>query len=174
MVNDLLDFKRTAKSLGLCDDYKHKWDNCASKEDLAKLALTINGVEFLADSIAFKWGITKEYIAKEFREFLCNTERHAVLAESGYTSEMYAMIHGGVIKPLGALNLIISCNCTIKLYDNFLGFIYVCDGSTLNIDASQSNELRLFVYGKDNNITFLDRGKGKIIVENIRESKWIK
>lgn len=174
MESSLIDFKKKAKLLGLCDDYKTRWDSCNSKEELVKLALTINGVEFLADSIAFKWGLTKEYIAKEFGEYLCNTEKHAILAESGYTSEMYAMIYDGVINPHGALNLIISCNCTIKLYDKFLGFIYVCDGSTLKIDASKSKELRLFVYGSDNNITFTDRGNGKITIEEVQRSKWIK
>lgn len=174
MENNLIDFKRKAKLLGLCDDYKYKWDGCKSKEELVKLALTINGVEFLADSIAFKWGLNKEYIAKEFGDYLCNTGKHAILAESGYTSEMYAMVNGGVIKPSGSLNLIISCNCAIKLNDNFLGFIYICDGSTLNIDASQSKELRLFVYGSDNNVTFTDRGKGEIIIEDVQRSKWIK
>lgn len=174
MESNLIEFKKKARLLGLCDDYKVRWDNCNSKKELVKLALTINGVEFLADSIAFKWGLPKEYIAKEFSDYLCNTERHSILSESGYTSEMYAMVNDGVINPYGSLNLIISCNCTVKLYENFLGFIYVCDGSTLTIDASQSKELRLFVYGNDNDIAFSDRGNGKIITEEVQKSKWIK
>lgn len=174
MESNLIDFKKKAKRLGLCDDYTIRWNKCSSKEELMKLALTINGVEFLADSIAFRWGLSKEYIVKEFGDYLCSTERHTVLSERGYTSEMYAMVNGGVIKPYGSLSLIISCNCSITLYNNFMGFIYICDGSIVNIDASLSKELRLFVYGDTNNITFSDKGNGKIFIENIQKSKWVR
>lgn len=174
MESNLFGFKKAAKRLGLCEEYKCRWDNCKSKEDLIKLALTSNGIEFIADSIAFKWGVSKEYITKEFKDFISDTEKHVVLNEGGYTSEMYAMLNSGIIEPHGSQNIIISCNCTIKLRKHFIGMIYICGSATVNIDASQSNELRLIVYGNDNNITFTENGDGKIIIENVQKSKWVK
>ena len=84
--NELLTLKRNALRLGLCGEYKGKWDSAASKRELINMALDSNGIEFMADSIAFGWGLSKEYLLKEFGEFAngfyqCN--------EHGYTSEMY-------------------------------------------------------------------------------------
>ena len=35
--------------LGLCDEYKGKWDSCKSLKDLMDIALSANGIEFIAE-----------------------------------------------------------------------------------------------------------------------------
>lgn len=67
--NELLTLKRNALRLGLCGEYKGKWDSAASKRELVNMALDSNGIEFMADSIAFGWGLSKDYLLKEFGEF---------------------------------------------------------------------------------------------------------
>jgi len=51
--NELLTLKHNALRLGLCGEYKGKWDSAASKRELVNMALDSNGIEFMADSIAF-------------------------------------------------------------------------------------------------------------------------
>ena len=53
--NELLTLKRNAIRLGLCGEYKWKWDYAASKRELVNMARDSNGIEFMDDYIAFGW-----------------------------------------------------------------------------------------------------------------------
>ena len=68
--NELLNLKRNALMLGLCGEYKDRWDKCSNKKELIDLALDSNGVEFIADAITFGWGCSQEFLLNEFADFI--------------------------------------------------------------------------------------------------------
>ena len=84
--NELLNMKRKALMLGLCGEYKKKWDSCTSKKELMDLVLDSNGVEFLADAITFGWGCSQEFLLNEFADFINGRYQRK---KDGYTSELY-------------------------------------------------------------------------------------
>ena len=63
-MNEILELKRKACLLGLCEKYKDKWDSCKDKKELIDLVLDSNGVEFLADAMTFGWGVSSEFILR--------------------------------------------------------------------------------------------------------------
>lgn len=150
--NELLTLKRASLILGLCGEYKKRWDSCCTKEDLIKLSMDANGVEFMADSIAFGWGLSKEYLTKEFSEYI---NGKYLIREKGYTSEMFVGLTEDKIKPRSTLSLFVGCNCTILLQNHFVGKIYTCGGSNIEIDTGDCIMCELYIYGSNNNIRIL-------------------
>lgn len=69
-MNELLRFKKNAIRLGLCDEYKCKWDSCKSLKDLMDIALSANGIEFIADSVSFGWGMDTGSLANDFHDYV--------------------------------------------------------------------------------------------------------
>lgn len=165
---DLLGLKRNALSLGLCGEYKDLWNNCKSKKELVNLALDANGIEFMADSIAFGWGLSAEYLQREFSEYA--NENYTAI-ERGYTSKMFLNVNNGKIKPCSTLSLIVGCNCTIELSEGFVGKIYVCGGSDVNIVECVESECELYVYGLDNKVSVIKNDAG-INRTDVQTSQW--
>lgn len=173
--NNLLDFKRNAIMLGLCAEYKEEWDSCRTKEDLVKLATDSNGIAFLADSFSFGWGVSVDYLLKEFKDYISDWTENKPIRHSknglGYTSEIY-VTDTSVVTPRGTLNIFIDCHGVIQLPEGFVGSIYICGGSSV-IVCGKNLLLDLYVYGTD--IVIIDDDvTGKINRTNIEKSQWVK
>lgn len=166
-INELLTLKRNALRLGLCGEYKGKWDSAASKRELVNMALDSNGIEFMADSIAFGWGLSKEYLLKEFGEFAngfyqCN--------EHGYTSEMYIGAHG-VIKARSTIILVAYCkDLEIEVPENMVTRIYVCGKSEVRIECK--GKCDLIEYGEDNDVKIIGYDDANMTLGTIYVSEW--
>lgn len=78
--------------LGLCGEYKAKWDVASSKEDLMNIALDSNGIEFLCDSSSFGWGVDIEYLKRMFSDYI--NGKWTRLGK--YTSCLYVDFNGQV------------------------------------------------------------------------------
>jgi len=164
---DLLTLKRNALRLGLCGQYKGKWDGCNSKQDLVRMALDSNGIEFMADSIAFGWGLSKDYLLREFGEFMNGFYR---CREKGYTSEMYIGAHG-VLSVKSTLLLIGYCDdLEIEIPEHTVCRIYVCGGSRVRIENKGSVEI--YEYGTDNIIKLIEYDGSYSLRESVSKSKW--
>ena len=151
--NELLTLKRNALRLGLCGEYKGKWDSAASKRELV--------------NIAFGWGLSKEYLLKEFGEFAngfyqCN--------EHGYTSEMYIGAHG-VIKARSTIILVAYCkDLEIEVPENMVTRIYVCGKSEVRIECK--GKCDLIEYGEDNDTKIIGYDGEKMTLRTIYVSEW--
>lgn len=66
-----------------------EWDKARSKKQLMDVALSIRGIEYLANAISEGWGLDADYIADAFARF--NDGRYIRDAE-GYTSALYCKI----------------------------------------------------------------------------------
>lgn len=167
-MEKLLQFKRNAVFLGLCDEYKKKWDACGDKQALVDMALDSNGVEFMADSIAFGWGLSKDFLLKEFGDF---TNGKYQCHKNGYTSEMYIGAHG-VIEVKSTLILVAYCTgIKICIPEHMACKVYICGGS--NVCIENQGRAEIYVFGSDNHVMSNNHG-GTIIREKIPESQWAK
>lgn len=104
-------FKSEARKRGICgmiDD----WDNCKSKKQLVDLALSIRGIEYVAESCAEGWGLSADYIVHEFEPF--NNHKY-VRSKDGYTSALYCKPPEDEITIDTTASLIIGFNGTIRL-----------------------------------------------------------
>ena len=165
--SELLTLKRNAIMLGLCGQYKSKWNSASTKRELVDLALDSNGIEFMADSIAFDWGLSKDYLLKEFGEFMNGFHQ---CREKGYTSEMYIGTHG-VLSVKSTLLLIGYCDdLEIEIPQHTVCRIYVCGGSRVRIENKGHAEI--YEYGTDNIINLIEYDGSYSLRESVSKSKW--
>lgn len=165
--SELLELKRKALENGLCDKYKVIWDGCHTKRDLVNTALDSNGVEFMADSIAFGWGLSKEYLMREFGEYMNGYYQRS---KGGYTGELYVGAHG-VVKLKSTITLVAYCDdLEIDVPEHFIGQVYICGGSKVRIE--NMGTIELYEYGT-NDVEYFEYLGANSTLEAIRTSKWI-
>ncbi len=129
MIN-LLDFKRNAESHNVCGKYKQKWDKAENLEELMKVALDIQGIEYLSKSISEGWGLSPEYISHHFRKYINGEYLHT--SEKGYTSEMICNFQGEVT--IKATNtILIDSECIVNIPQGHLCNLYVTGKSSIVI-----------------------------------------
>lgn len=168
--NELLNLKRNALMLGLCGEYKDRWDKCSNKKELIDLALDSNGVEFLADAMTFGWGCTQEFLLTEFADFINGRYQRK---KNGYTSELYVEPHGE-IELRSTLTVIAGGSANVIVPPNFFGRVYVCgDGGSL-IFGSNGGSIELFVYGENERAVTKYATSLKVNRKDIKESQWSK
>ncbi len=165
-MSEILKFKRRAEALGLCAEYRGKWDVCSDKEGLVRTALDANGVEFFADAIAFGWGVPIDYISGEFGDY---AHGQYCRRGDGYTSRMYVDVRSA-IRIDTTLTLLIRCCCPVIIPEGHACKVYVCGGSDLTIE--NRGYMQLYVYGDDNKVTISDIDGAKSLLNNIHESSW--
>lgn len=163
--NELLDFKRVAVSLGLCGEYKKKWDGSVSPRELMDIALDANGVEFMADSFSFGWGMSKEYVIDRFADYI---NGGYVRNKDGYTSEMYVGYKGD-IHIRSTITLIAWCDTNIIVPPHFVGRVYVCGNS--NVSVTGDGRIDVYSYG-DNDIIISSKYDVSVSCKRVDSSVW--
>lgn len=169
-MEKILQFKRNATILGLCGEYKKKWDECNTKQDLVDMALDSNGVEFMADSIAFGWGLSKDYLLREFGKYANGA--YKCHEGGGYTSEMYVGAHG-TLKSGTAILLVAYCD-DLKIVIPEYAFcrIYVCGGSKILIE--NNGKCEVLNYGPNDIKCIGLNSSPSFSQEEVLSSKWSK
>lgn len=162
----LLNLKRKAKALGVCDEYIKRWDECQSKEDLISIALEEKSIDFILDGITFNWGITSKFIKEMFPEFINGFYLYD--SNNGYSSELFCRHKGEVIAK----------SKVIVVIDSSL-LIIIPMGMDVTIYAAGRSYLRIRDYGKYNIIAYGSRvTMHRVVKRNISKkvltSRWIK
>lgn len=117
-------FYRNAKRLGLCDAFSERWSNCKSKKQLYDLACDINSLQYLCESICKGWGLSADYIATEFAPFV---NGKCVFKGDGYTSCIWCQPDTNIIKIDTTATLAIGFNGTVV--PPIIGELYLCNSN---------------------------------------------
>lgn len=167
MANELLKLKQLALERDICAKYKRWWAGVTDKKGLFDMSMSIQGVEFIVDSIAFGWGtLDKQYIAENFAEFI---NGKYVSRQEGYTSEMYVGEQNKAITPRSTLLVLVGVTKAVINLDEYSACtIYVCGGC--DIEINNKGILKLVRYGEDNNC--IVHNDGKYTTETITETQW--
>lgn len=142
-MNELLRFKRAAKSHGVCSELGGAWDAATTKDELYDIALSAQGVEYLAASIAGGWGLSVGFFTEVFEDYINGRRQRA---RDGYTSELYAD-HSGVVEQRSTLTLMVGCEGTFHVPAGHVCQLYVCGGS--NIKVCNDGYCAVFAFGGD-------------------------
>lgn len=162
-MNELIDLKKKALNLGLCDEYKTKWDSASNKSDLITMALDAKGIDFMADSISNGWGVSTDFLKKKFPEYANGT---VVKNPNGYTSSMFVESKNGIdIKT--TLVLLVSCNCDAKVPKEVMTNLYICGHSNVNVACD--GYCQVYLYG-DSSMAKIE-GNGKWHIKKIKNDK---
>lgn len=164
MSNELLTLKRNAIKLGLCGEYKERWDNAKDKKDLIDIVLDANGVEFLCDGCAFGWGLAPEYIESAFSDFI---NGKYISKQKGYTSALYVN-NTEDVEINTTIATFINCKCTVRVSVNQASKIYMVNSA---IEFINNGHLELIAYGNENHKT-ITHNSGDFTSIYLHESEW--
>lgn len=162
----ILELKRKSLAMGLCGEYKGKWDNSTAPKDLADIALDINGADFLCSSVAKGWGLTKDFLLSNFNGLINGDYVAKCGKENGYTSEIY-IGHKGDITVRTTILIVLYSDVTIHVPINHVCRIFSakntfvrvkCNGICDFVDYSDIY-LHFFVDERTGRFTFIDPKK---------------
>lgn len=162
----ILELKRKSLAMGLCGDYKGRWDNATTNKDLVNIVSDINGADFLCASVAKGWGLCKEFMLDNIPEYINGKyiARHG--GRNGYTSEIYVG-HKGDITVRTTILIVLYSDVTIHVPINHVCRIFSakntfvrvkCNGICDFVDYSDIY-LHFFVDERTGRFTFTDPNK---------------
>lgn len=105
---NLEQFKIEAKKRGICG-LLDNWNAAKSKKQLMDIALSIQGIQYVAKSTSEGWGLDSDYICAEFAPFLNGC---FVFDGDGYNSAVFCQCNDDISVNTTAV-LIIDCHGTV-------------------------------------------------------------
>lgn len=130
-MDEMQVFRRNAERLGLCTTFSQKWSDCKSKKQLFDLACNVNSLAYMADMTSRGYGLTPEYLIREFGQFL---NGRCIVEADGYSSCIYCSYDKDIEIHTTAL-LIIDYKGTVYIPENHICEIYLC-GSECQISGN--------------------------------------
>lgn len=166
-MSELLDLKRRAHKLGLCGRYSDMWNAAESKDELIRLATDSNGASFMCDGFMYGWGLSAEYLNKEFGDYI---NGNYIVPHYGYTSELY-VAHKGQIEARSTLLILLGCKCKVVVPNGLVCKIYMADGD-YDIDCKGKCEVVEYVNLDDTSTTTTVQYSGDVSFTQIEKSEW--
>lgn len=163
MARNILELKKKAIHLGVCDKYSELWDNARNNLDLFHLACSVQGADFICSAIHNDYFISKEYLIEQLGRYI---NGKALSRQNGYDGVLY--VGGGTIKEIvPTLIIAIYGDYEIRIPEYAHCQIFLAGNS--NVDIYNDGDIILSDYGKDSNVKI--HGIGKFKMANPMNSK---
>lgn len=130
----ILELKRKALAMGLCGEYGEKWADAATQKELVDLASDINGADFLCSSVAKGWGLSKDFLLRNFGDYINGryVSRHG--GTKGYTSEVFIGCDGE-IRARATILIILYSNVTVYVPENHACRVFAAGNTNIAIQC---------------------------------------
>ena len=92
--NSVLEFKRKAFKMGICERYKAGWSKSTNNKELADLIMTVQGADFICASVAQKWGVRNDDLMLNLYDFANGNYARKC---QGYDTELYLAYDGKIV-----------------------------------------------------------------------------
>ena len=159
--NSVLEFKQKAFKMGICEEYRKQWQQATNNKDLADMAMSIQGADFLCASVVNQWGGTKEQMMFALYDFANgNYVRH----NQGYTSELFLYYEGKITVKSTLYIVIGSEDVEIYVPRYRIANIYLagcknvkinCDGAVYIVNYDKDSKVKI-VRGNDETVHVVD------------------
>ena len=159
--NSVLELKQKAFKMGICEEYRKQWQQATNNKDLADMAMSIQGADFLCASVVNQWGGTKEQMMFALYDFANgNYVRH----NQGYTSELFLYYEGKITVKSTLYIVIGSEDVEIYVPRYRIANIYLagcknvkinCDGAVYIVNYDKDSKVKI-VRGNDETVHIVD------------------
>ena len=145
--------------MGIDDDYRKRWQQATNNKDLADMALTAQGADFLCASVVNKWGVTKEQMMFALYDF---ANGNYVRSGNGYTSELFLYYEGKITVKSTLYIVIGSEDVEIYVPRYRISNIYLagCKNVKINCDGA----VYVVNYDKDSKVNVIRGSKDTVSV----------
>ena len=159
--NSVLEFKQKAFKMGICEEYRKQWQQATSNKDLADMAMSIQGADFLCASVVNQWGGTKEQMMFALYDF---ANGNYVRRGNGYTSELFLYYEGKITVKSTLYIVIGSEDVEIYVPRYRIANIYLagcknvkinCNGAVYIVNYDKDSKVKI-VRGNDETVHIVD------------------
>ena len=157
--NSVLEFKQKAFKMGICEEYRKQWQQATNNKDLADMAMSIQGADFLCASVVNQWGGTKEQMMFALYDF---ANGNYVRRGNGYTSELFLYYEGKITVKSTLYIVIGSEDVEIYVPRYRISNIYLagCKNVKINCDGA----VYVVNYDKDGKVSIIRGSKDTVRV----------
>lgn len=148
MDKEMFSFYKEALLNNLCDEYKGYWKSAGEdKEKLVSLCLAQQSIPFFASYCYWHKGLSKEYILKEFADYVNGRELYDCDGVHGYTYGLFVDHHANVMPLKVDISHFIWCEgITIEVEETKCPTIYVSNTSNIHLVCGGYNNIRIMLF----------------------------
>ena len=157
--NSVLEFKQKAFKMGICEEYRKQWQQATNNKDLADMAMSIQGADFLCASVVNGWGGTKEQMMFALYDF---ANGNYVRRGNGYTSELF-LYYEGKITVKSTLYIVIGSE-DVEIYVPRYRVANVYLAGCKNVKINCDGAVYVVNYDKDSKVNVIRGGKDTVSV----------
>ena len=170
MDRQMMNFNRNAllgniSGQPLCADYKAAWRKCGNdKEMLVKLALQQQSQPYFSTACFKNLGLTKDYIKKEFKDYINGYVVNDADGVKGYTYGLYVdwdyendidvnVDVCGIMWTVGANVVVQETKCPVLYVSNRSNLHLVCEGyNSVNIKLFDNSKITIEDLDENSNV----------------------
>ena len=153
---DLNFFWKNCIKRGLCKEYVLLWRNCKTKEDFIKLSMQMGSIPFIADAIYNGWGISTDFIKKEFADFINGNYvgidvegLKKIDRENKIKKELQSILycsHNEYINFQENIIHIINCDCDLYVPYDEIKIIFISNKSNVRLHLKECATTTIYLF----------------------------
>lgn len=140
-MREIETFKKEALRRNLCRDFHSLWDQMETKEDFLRFSLNPKSISYVALSTWEGWGLSTEYIKKEFSKHINGNKRaddNASLYCRAEGQHVVDCLENNIMDTAGVF-IVPKTKCPI---------LHVNNNSDIDIDCEGMNVVKIYMYDK--------------------------
>jgi hypothetical protein len=159
-MNELEKFKQESIKLGLCEEYRERWEKLNTKRQCIDMISTCQGAQYFISAKNLGIAPSNEYIINEYNRYINGYYTSTVQTSMNYSSQWYIEYEGTLI-PESLFTYFLDCDVTINV-NEVAAYHFTFAGNTkVKLRNFSGSIVYIDVYG--DNVTIVgDKDKVKI------------
>jgi hypothetical protein len=152
-MDEMFEFRKNALSGALtkplCDEYRHEWQKYkGDKESLIRFCLRQQSIPYFAHHCFYGKGLSKEYIKREFKNYINGYVVHNADDVEGYTYGLFVDYDydNDLIIENDVSHIMWGNRVYISIPYTKCPIIYVSNNSTINLSCDGYNNVKIYLF----------------------------
>lgn len=146
-MDDIFRYRKNAKLDGLCDDWDKMWAACHNdKEKLIRLAMMQQSFPHFVTYCYNGRGVSKEYILREFSNFINGKIFYGCDNVDGFSYSMYVSYKEGIATNVDVSYILWTTDVDVIVPLTKCSSLFVGCKSDINISLEGYNSIRIYLY----------------------------
>jgi len=145
-MNELEKFKQESVKLGLCEEYRERWDKLQTKRQCIDMISTCQGAQYFISAKHIGIAPTNEFILDEYGRYINGYYTSMVQTSMNYSSQWYIEYDGTLI-PESLFTYMLDCNVSINISDSNAYHFTFAGNTNVNLRIFSGAIVYIDVYG---------------------------
>lgn len=161
-MSELENFKDNAIRLGLCEEYKEKWQRLSTKRQAIDMISSCQGAQYFIAAKHENIAPTNEFILSEYSHYLNGRYTATIHTNAIYTSQWY-IENKEEVKLSSLFNYFLDCECSIITEADSAHNLTFAGNSVINLVVGHNSIVYVNVYGSN---VVINGDTSKVIIKN--------